>query len=56
MNKATQNKVRRELVKALKRDGFKGWMLEQLVNEGMSGKLSDIDDIVAVNKFKGVRV
>ena len=46
-----QNRIKDELTKALKREGFKGWELRELVNEGMSGKLSDIDYLIRADKY-----
>ena len=46
-----QNRIKRELEKALKREGFKGWELKELVAEGMSGRLSDVDYLIRVDKY-----
>ena len=51
MPKAKQDRIKRELTKALKRLGYKGYFLNELVQEGMNGKLSDIDDIVDVKRY-----
>ena len=51
MPKAKQDRIKRELTKALKKEGYKGYFLNELVQEGMSGKLSDIDDIVNVKRY-----
>lgn len=51
MPKSKQDRIKRELTKALKKEGYKGYFLNELVHEGMSGKLSDIDDIVNVKRY-----
>lgn len=46
-----QNAIKRDLTKALRREGYAGQELSELIREGMAGRLSDVDDLIITKNY-----